>query len=211
MDGKAVDRAVREIVRPVLRDEGFDSFSARSAWRHHDQTVDLVVFRSFSSYIADAIGCTTYSFAITAGVFYQCTTDSDLLKPKDYELTFQFELGKSIRQPYFHTYADPFNDRPDVWYVLPDCSNLVECVTDGLAAVQACLNSLVDRFTVPRDAYRALLTETSTNPTFGSAGITMPGAPDSPRWREVVLAIGHFVRADPRSDMRRAPVLTGMA
>jgi hypothetical protein len=50
MEGKAVNRAVSEIVRPVLRAAGFDTFSGRSAWRHHDQTIGLVVFRSFQSH-----------------------------------------------------------------------------------------------------------------------------------------------------------------
>ncbi|HEV7898013.1 MAG TPA: hypothetical protein VGP31_09245, partial [Planosporangium sp.] len=100
-----MDRAIRELVRPALRAAGFDAFAGRSAWRHHDQTVDLVVFRSFSSYLASGVGCTSYSFAVTAGVFYQCTATADVSRPEDYQLTFRFELGKSILQPYFHPYG----------------------------------------------------------------------------------------------------------
>jgi hypothetical protein len=69
---------------------------------------------------------------------------------------------------------------------------------------------MIDRFTQAPNAYHALLTETSRNTEFGSAGVTMPGAPDSPRWRDTTLAIGHLVTENPRRDMWNAPVLTQM-
>jgi hypothetical protein len=114
MDGRAVDRAVRELVRPTLKDVGFHRFAGRCAWRQHGQTVDAIS---------------------TAG--------------------------------------------------LP----------------------LIDRFTQAPNAYHALLNETSRNTEFGRVGVTMPGAPDSPRWRDTTLAIGHLVAENPREDMRKAPVL----
>ena len=115
-----MDQAVRELVRPALKDVGFHRFTSRSAWRQHGQTVDLVVFRSFTSYIASGVGCTTFSFAVTAGVYYQCTAATDNPRPKDYDLTFRFELGKSLRQPYFRPYGrEETSDRPDVWYGYP--------------------------------------------------------------------------------------------
>ena len=55
VDGRAVDQAVRELVSPALKDVGFHRFTGHSAWRQHGQTVDLVVFRSFTSYIAFAV------------------------------------------------------------------------------------------------------------------------------------------------------------
>ena len=208
MDGKAVDRVVRDVVRPALCEAGFDAFNGRGAWRHHDQTVDLVVFRSFNAYIADGVGCTTFSFAVSAGVFYACMTDEVIPRPKDYELTFGFELVKSLRQPYFHPYGrQGSQDRPDVWYVLPDGSNLMECVVDALDAIKASGLPLIDRFTNPADAFQGLLAETSTSASFGNPGITMPGAPGSPRWRETTLAIGHLVTAHAESEIQKAPVL----
>jgi len=80
-----------------------------------------------------------------------------------------------------------------VWYVLPDGSNLVECVNDARHAISTAGLPLIDRFTQAPNAYHALLTETSRNTEFGGAGVTMPGAPDSPRWRDTTLAIGHLV------------------
>ena len=209
VDGRAVDTAVREIVRPSLKDAGFTKFTGRKAWRFQPATIELVTFRSFTSYVAAGVGCTTFSFAVTAGVWYRCL-DVDLVKPEDYDLTFAFEQGKTLRQPWF-SYEGAANswDRPDVWYLLPDGSNLDESVDDAAAVLVASGLPLLDRFAVPELAYRALLTQTSRNPDVGVPGIAMPGAPGSPRWRDTGLAIGHLVVDDPRADLRTAPVLAG--
>jgi hypothetical protein len=209
VDGRAVDGAVREIVRPCLKDAGFTKFTGRKAWRFQLATIELVTFRSFTSYIAAGVGCTTFSFAVTAGVWYRCL-DMDLVKPEDYDLTFAFEQGKTLRQPWL-SYEGSANswDRPDVWYLVPDGSNLDESVHDAAAVLIASGLPLLDRFAVLELAYRALLTETSRNPDFGLPGIAMPGAPGSPRWRATGLAIGHLVVDDPRADLRTAPVLAG--
>jgi hypothetical protein len=209
VDGRAVDTAVREIVRPSLKNAGFTKFTGRKAWRFQPATIELVTFRSFTSHIAAGVGCTTFSFAVTAGVWYRCL-DGDLVKPEDYDLTFSFELGKTLRQPWFSYEGSAKSwDRPDVWYLLPDGSNLVESVRDAAAVLVASGLPLLDRFAVPELAYRALLTQTPRNPDFGMPGMAMPGAPDSPRWRDTGLAIGHLVVDDPRADLRTAPVLAG--
>ena len=207
LDGVAVGRAITEAVRPHLRRVGFTKFTPRKSWRFGDETIDLVNFRSFSSYIAGGVGCTTYSFSVTTGVYYRCL-DREMQKPDDYHLTFRIELGKSVRQPWFRPFGgDRVTDRPDVWYVLPDGSNLAECIEDAADQLIVGALPMIDRLDEPEAAYRALLTETSRNPDFGSPGLAMPGAPDSPRWRDVTLAIGHLVVPDPRVDMRSAPVL----
>jgi hypothetical protein len=209
VDGRAVDGAVREIVRPCLKNAGFTKFTGRKAWRFQPATIELITFRSFTSYIAAGVGCTTFSFAVTAGVWYRCL-DMDLVKPEDYDLTFSFQLGKTLRQPWFSYEGSAKRwDRPDVWYLLPDGSNLVESVRDAAAVLVASGLPLLDRFAVPELAYRALLTETSRNPDFGVPGIAMPGGPGSPRWRDTGLAIGHLVVDDPRADLRTAAVLAG--
>jgi hypothetical protein len=146
------------------------------------------------------------SFAVTTGVWYRCL-DVDLVKPEDYHLTFSFELGKTLRQPWFSYKGSAKRwDRPDVWYLLPDGSNLVESVRDAAAVLVASGLPLLDRFAVPELASRALLTQTSRNPDFGVSGMAMPGAPDSPRWRDTDEASPFALRSTrnrPRRAMRR--------
>ncbi|WP_203813578.1 hypothetical protein, partial [Paractinoplanes tereljensis] len=117
MDSKRVDQAVREHVRPLLRAAGFHSFIGRRAWRRHDNGIDHFVVGSMSRYVADGVGCTTYSFGVEVGVFSPCAEDLVTVKPKEYQCTFRFVLGKSLRQPFFRPYGKEGPDRPDVWYV----------------------------------------------------------------------------------------------
>lgn len=207
IDGRAVGRALRDRLRPVLKSAGFDQFTDRQAWRRSEYTIDHVTFRSFSAYIADGVGCTTYSFAAEVGVFYLCF-DPGKERPKDYELTFKAVLGKTLRQPLFHPYGSPeLTDRPDVWFVTPDGENLRDCVHDAVGRIESQGLPFIETFMDPRRAFDALLNERSTEPSFGKLGVQMPGNPDSPRWRDVGLGVGHLILDDPRTPLRSAPVL----
>ena len=207
MDGKDVDRAVREFMRPALRDAGFDAFAGRRAWRRHDQTVDHIVVRSFNANIAHGVGCTTYSFAVEGGVFYPSLSEADLDRPKEYDCTFRIAVCKSLRQPFFHPYGSAGPDRPDVWYVLADGTNLEQCAHDATQAVTTRGLAVLDRLGEPQHAYQALLTERSTVPAFDGVQLTMPGNPGSPHWTDTTLALGHLIGADATTDMRSAPVV----
>jgi hypothetical protein len=208
MDGKRVDQAVREHIRPLLRSAGFHSFTGRRAWRSNDDTIDHVVVGSLGSYIADGVGCTTFSFGIEAAVFYACAEEIATTRPKEYHCTFRFILGKSLRQPFFHPYGKAGPDRPDIWYVLPDGSNLDDCIADAAKALQNQGLPLMERFTEPHQAYRALLTQRSSVVGYDNPQVWMPGNPGSPRWRETTEAIGTLIDADVQNDLRNAPVLS---
>lgn len=200
MDGKAVDAVVRRLARPVLRRHGFERFTGRSAWRFNDHTVELIVFRSFTSYVATRVGSTTFSFAVTAGVAYRCLKPCPE-RPRDHELTFRFELGKYLRQPVFHPYdREAASDRPDVWFVLDDGSNVEEAVSDAVTAIEKQAVPLLDVYKQPHLAFDALLHDRSSNPSFGAPGITLPGAVGSPRWTHTAHAIGQLT--DPHAALR---------
>lgn len=62
LDGRTDGRVLQKHVRPVLKAAGLDQFAGRQAWRRSEHTIDYVSFRLFTSYIAYAVGCTTYSF-----------------------------------------------------------------------------------------------------------------------------------------------------
>jgi hypothetical protein len=185
VDGKAVDAAVRRLVRPALREHGFTRFSGRSAWRSDQETVELVVFRSFSSYIATGVGCTTFSFGVEGGVAYRRVLPG-VERPKEYDLTFRFSLGKYLRQPFFRPYGRPQpTDRPDVWFVLPDGSNLDDTVADALRAIEEQALPLLDTFREPRLALEMMRQREPSNPDFGTAGVWGYGAVGSPHWQQV--------------------------
>lgn len=127
IDSRTVTKALREETLPLLKAAGFTSFSGKKAWRYGTHTIDHVSFLSMSDYIAAGVGCTTYSFTGEAGVLYRSLDPNTTERPTESSLTFRGKLTKTIRQPIFHPYGqtEP-TDRVDVWYVLPDGSNLDE-------------------------------------------------------------------------------------
>ena len=209
VDGKVVARAINRRIRPLLRSVGFDQFSGRRAWRRSEYTIEHVVFRSFSAYIADGVGCTTFSFTGELGVFYRCF-DPAKERRSEPELTFRATLGKTLRQPIFNPWGSGrLRDRADVWYVTEDGLNLEETVEDAAACLASQGIPFMDRLRDPAKAFEALLTETSNDSydTFGALGVMMPGNPGSPHWRETASAIGRLVIDDPDKAIRAAPVL----
>jgi hypothetical protein len=80
-------------VRPLLRGYGFTDFTGRRAWFVEDEVISHVTFNAVGSYFAGAVGCTSYSFSVEAGVYYR-VLGRDLLRPQDYNLTFRLLFGK---------------------------------------------------------------------------------------------------------------------
>jgi hypothetical protein len=207
VDGRVVGAAIRQRARPILHEAGFSEFTGRKAWRQSEHTIDHVTFRSFNSHIAAGVGCTTFSFSIEVGVCFRCL-DHELTRPQDYDLTFRAVLGKNLRQPVFHPYGrDEASDRPDVWYVAPDGQDLDRVVDDGVTVLKGQGLPFIIRYADPAQAFGSLLSERGTAAGFSRPGVMMPGNPGSPRWHQVALAVGHLILADPRPDIRVAPVL----
>lgn len=151
---------------PVLGAAGFDSFTGRSAWRYIDASVDVVNFQSFSASIADAVGCTPFSFSLNLGVWAPGDDPPQLkrdpkgrLRPQEWQCGRRTRLDKSIVQPWFEPFSrrdtarwprglrlhreglkrvlrQDRHDRPDTWFVLPDGTNLAEVVDDALRAIR---------------------------------------------------------------------------
>jgi hypothetical protein len=69
VDSRDVTKEIRRLVWPELREHGFEAFTGRTAWRYVDNAVDIVNFQSFGASIADAVGCTTFSFSVNTGVW----------------------------------------------------------------------------------------------------------------------------------------------
>ncbi|MDP2764224.1 MAG: DUF4304 domain-containing protein [Brevundimonas sp.] len=83
MDSKAVSKEIREKVWPLLKDQGFRRFTTRSAWRYEDHKIDVVNFQSFNSYLAGALGVTSFSFTVNLGSFLTYVPPQWPLKSKD--------------------------------------------------------------------------------------------------------------------------------
>jgi hypothetical protein len=166
-DNRAVTRAIGRIVWPQLREEGFESFTGRNAWRWAGEDVDVVNFQSYGGTLADSVGCTSFSFQVNLGLWRPADAlstprDTDAAgrpRPQEYECEpHRRVLEKSLSQPWFRPFRSDVSRWPEsfrlhraalkqvfgsethynvhVWFVLPDGSNLEQCVEDALSAVR---------------------------------------------------------------------------
>ena len=134
MTSQDVNRALREVVWPALRDCGFSARTARTAWRHRADQIDVVNFQSFNAYNASVLNVTTYSFQVNLGTFPVCRASDrtrrkdGALRPEEYGCDFRHQLRKTITQPE--------TDRETLWFVSADGSNLAEVISDAKSALE---------------------------------------------------------------------------
>ena len=146
MDSRAVARDIKNEIWPRLRREGFTEFSPKTAWRHTPDQIHVVNYQSFNSYLAERVGCTTFSFALNLGIFFRAIPfeypvkkgPDPSVKPQEYHCHFRHRLLKEISQPIL--------PRRDTWYVEPDGSNLLECLDDSRMAIERDGLPWFDRF-----------------------------------------------------------------
>lgn len=205
MDSKVVDASLRELLWPRLKAEGFTRRSGRTAWRDRGAAVQCLSVRSFNSYVAEVIGATTYSFGVSAGVFFPAIAQRsgmgafvhDLGRPKEHECHLRKFLTKGVAQPneavrrWFGLVSGPprlgpWIDRPDVWLVMEDGSNVSETVRD--AAMQVVAEGLpwLDAVAEPREAIRRLFGEPDVSAEPGVMVELYGGPVGSPgRWHAI--------------------------
>jgi len=168
VDARGVTREIRRVVWPTLREQDFAAFTGRTAWRYVDDAIDVVNFQSFSASLADAVGCTSFSFSVNLGVWLPPDASEELepkrdaqgcLRPAEYQcVPHRRRLAKSLAQPWFKPFSKDTrrwlpslrlhreglkkvirrdtHDRADTWFVLPDGSNLEQCIADALRAIR---------------------------------------------------------------------------
>jgi hypothetical protein len=206
IDSKAVNRALREVVWPDLKAIGFSRRTPRTAWRDRPGAIQVVNFQSFNSYLAEAIGTTTFSFGVNIGVFYPAVADQssmgafipDQTRPAEWHCHARKHLGKGIAQPNEpapRRWFDPRSpqpplgtwvDRPDIWYVLRDGSNLDLVVRDARVRILEVGIPWLDRLSDLREARRHV---ESSELASGIGDEDYGGAIGSPNRLETVSAL----------------------
>jgi len=213
IDSKVVDKTLRERLWPELKAIGFRR-TGRTAWRDRPGAIQTVNVQSFNSYLADAIGATTYSFGVNLGVFYPVVAEhsalgsliNDQSRPSEHHCHARLHMAKGFAQPntvptrrWFdprHRAPDlgPWVDRPDVWYVRPDGSNVDEVVVDAREQILAIGLPWLDRLSDLNEARRAFLEDEETDHSPGIVAEGYSGALGSPaRWHAIAalsIALG---------------------
>jgi hypothetical protein len=127
VDSKTINKLIRSEVWPILRAQGFNAFSSRSAFAYNPPFINVVSFQSFNSYLAGGLGCTTYSFTPRLGVYVVGSPGEDgvkrdkagCLQPLEYQCAFRSELRK-------RTPVDGFA-RDDIFYIDPEGTTTPKC------------------------------------------------------------------------------------
>jgi hypothetical protein len=127
LTNKDVNRALREVVWSALKQEGFERRTGRTAWRDQPDKLDLITFWSHNAYNAGVFRINTLSFQIHLAVHPLCRTTETtpvkdgVLRPQDSACDFRRILVKPFNQVE--------TDRPEIWFVRSDGTNLEEVVS----------------------------------------------------------------------------------
>jgi hypothetical protein len=169
MDSSNVNKEIKSVIRPWLKDVGFSQFTPRTAWRYSGEKINVVNFQSFNSYLANAVGCTTHSFCVRLGCSFDAIPQSTSLKgkdgylrPEEYECHFRLSLQKSITQPNLK--------RTDVWYVDPAGKNLEIVIADARKAILEIGLGWFSRFGDMEEVLRTLLEDSESNESTSGFG-----------------------------------------
>jgi hypothetical protein len=190
MDSRVVARKIKSEIWPLLRRDGFTRFSTKTAWRYTPEQIHVVNFQSFSSYHAEGLKCTTFSFAVNLGIYFRCIPFNypppkgcdPSLEPQEYECHFRHVLSKRIGQEVL--------PRRDIWYVEPDGSNVLETLADARTALEEDGLTWFSRFASLLAVFHLLLKNGDLPELYAAHG--------SPEWK---YTVGHIARTLGRSEV----------
>ncbi|MBI5635098.1 MAG: hypothetical protein HZA15_16640 [Nitrospirae bacterium] len=132
MDSKIVNKAIREEIRPFLKEAGFSKFSTKSAWRYSENLINVIIIESFNSYNAAVLRCTPYSFQVEVGCYFPSvpsTYGSYGPKEKDGVLLPHYAHCYFAR-PLYKTLTQPECGNKRIWYIDEKGKYLGEALSD---------------------------------------------------------------------------------
>lgn len=153
MDSKVVNREIKKSIWPALKDAGFEAFTSRAAWRHNQDSIDVVEFQSLGTYNADVMGFTSFSFAVRLGKFLSYLPPRWPPKEKN-GVQLPSEAESQFRRSLECSLASSSTDK-NIWPVERDGRNLAWCIHDvaiQLPNALAGFSQLDDR----REVFRVL-------------------------------------------------------
>lgn len=194
-----VNKAIKHFIVPFLKENGFEIFTPRSAWRYRTNKIDVVNFQSFNSFLAGSLGCTSFSFGVNLGIFFK---DIPLLYstpkersgypcPEEYECHFRRTLLKKLEQTEF--------SRDDIWYIDSEGDYLELALNDVKNELVSCGLPWFERFNDMNEVLRTLLEDDEEigrkiNGTFGFG--RNPSPIRSYQTGYIALSIGNYDLAE---------------
>ena len=142
-----LNKALREVVVPILRDGGFEQVDARNAWSWRKDCILVLHIEAMGSYRADITGWPPGSVSVSLGVYYtfmprraaQIKLDKNKrLSPTEPDCHLRASLNRISIKPRRprSLINDAERRRKDIWWVERDGSNAADVASDIAAALR---------------------------------------------------------------------------
>ncbi|MBH5320273.1 DUF4304 domain-containing protein [Paenibacillus sp. GSMTC-2017] len=128
-----INKVIREIITPVLKQNGLTKVQTRNNWGWHNDCIWVLHIRSVGNYFSLITGWTPSSIVVEIGIYYAfILSEQDIkadnkarLLPKVHECHIRTELTCSLDQSnYTKCLENPTEKRTDIWWIEPDGSNI---------------------------------------------------------------------------------------
>lgn len=138
---KEINKAIKEIIHPVLIEDGYTVIQPRKAWKHLENKIYLFMISAVGSYFSGVTGFPPMSITASINIFYINFPDGKTFQecdklgrplPKETECHFRFSLDKNDKQiEYTESIHNPIEkNRSDVWWVDPSGVNIDPVILD---------------------------------------------------------------------------------
>jgi hypothetical protein len=165
MDSKEINKQIKKEIRPLLKQHGFERFTARSSWRYFPDRIEVVNFQSFNWYNAEILHVTTFSFAVNLGIYFLYVPEKFLassIKNKDNKLLPE-EYSCHFRRRLFKTIEQPECNLPDTWYIGPNGEYQDLALQDVKKVILSEAFAWFNRFSDKTEVLRTLLEDDENN------------------------------------------------
>jgi hypothetical protein len=179
LDRRAIDGALRQRLWPALKAHGFGTRTSRVAWRYAGDDVDVVEVQAVGQAAeavgctSSSLNVYLASYPRFVPPTDRIPTRDGRLRPHYWHCDpFSQTMQKSLVQPWFVPFGKPVDrrmlpsfrlhrealsklidrsvrDRPDIWFMREDGSNLVENVDDMVSVVLTQGLDRLDRYHDP--------------------------------------------------------------
>lgn len=138
---KDVDKMLRKIIFPCLKENGFTEVKGRNAWGWHEDCIWVFNIRSIGKAHSIITNWPEDSISVYLGIYYtylphiiEAKKDKNgLLHPKECECNRRAQLTCSYEQIKYTEHVNcnaSEKKRRDIWWIQPDGSNLSEVIND---------------------------------------------------------------------------------
>jgi hypothetical protein len=135
-----VNKAIRKIINRSLRENGFSIIKGRTAWGYHNESIWVFNIRAVGAYHSAVTGWPPASLVVSLGICYTFFPEIMKVKkdengiwyPKEWQCHRRAQLTCSYSQLFYTKEIKhlPEKIRNDIWWILPDDSNVLNAVSD---------------------------------------------------------------------------------